>query len=63
MQLFRCLLVGVCLNTQGLVDREHLEEEGKVPPRGGKFVGDLASDEVWVRSQNVRETQTRADYS
>lgn len=62
MQLLRGLLVGVCLDTQGLVDREDLEEEWKVPPRGGEFVGDLTSDEVWVRSQDIRETQAGANY-
>lgn len=62
MQLLRSLLVRVCLNTQGFVDRENLEEEGKVSLRGREFVGNLTSDEVWIRSQNVREAQARADY-
>ena len=62
MKLFSSLLVRMCLNAQGLVDRKDLEEERKVSLGSSKFFGDLSPDEVWVCSQDSRETQARADY-
>ena len=62
MELLCSLLVGVCLNTQGLVNRKDLEEEGKVPRRSGEFVGNLTSNKVWVRGQDLRKTRAGADH-